>query len=282
MKKRFLGLLFSAVIISMCVGCGAENATTGPTETVETTATAEESTTEPIVEPTETPADSTEQIIEETEEPSEAVETETETAEATPEPTVEPEPTEEPVPQYTYTDMSATMYAKQTVNVRDLPDTSGNKIGSLSTNDEITITGQCNENSWYRFEYNGSVAYVSNKYVGENQVEVQAPANNNSGSGSTTSTASHWYDGYECYTWYDMGEYYFYLTPTQAEANQTCGDCINGRFENEYLWKPELLSRYPDRKVSYFSNGADGFGIAVVCSNYEDATGFHRPKFIWE
>lgn len=42
---------------------------------------------------------------------------------------------------YTYTDMSAIKYAKQTVNVRTLPSTDGEKIGALSANDEITITG---------------------------------------------------------------------------------------------------------------------------------------------
>ena len=219
MKKRFLGLLFSAVIISMCVGCGAENATTGPTETVETTATAEESTTEPTVEPTETPADSTEQIIEETEEPSEAVETETETAEATPEPTIEPEPTEEPQATYTYTDMSATMYAKQTVNVRDLPDTTGNKVGSLSTNDEIKISGQCIETGWYMFDYNGSVAFVSNKYVGENKVEVQQQATANSGGSS--SGQKNWQDYYQDHVWYDMNDFMFIIVDSRAEGQNT-------------------------------------------------------------
>ena len=76
---------------------------------------------------------------------------------------------------YTYTDMSATKYAKQTVNIRTLPSTDGEKIGALSTNDEITITGQCNETGWYRFEYNGQTAYVAGNYVGDNKVEVAPP-----------------------------------------------------------------------------------------------------------
>ena len=80
---------------------------------------------------------------------------------------------------YTYTDMSATKYAKQTVNVRTLPSTDGEKIGSLSTNDEITVTGQCNETGWYRFEYNGQTAYVAGNYVSDNKVEV---ASSNGGS----------------------------------------------------------------------------------------------------
>lgn len=84
---------------------------------------------------------------------------------------------------YTYTDMDKTMYAQQTVNVRSLPNTDGEKLGGLSQNDEIKITGQCNETSWYRFELNGQTAYVSNKYVGESKVEVakaEAPAQSES------------------------------------------------------------------------------------------------------
>lgn len=95
--------------------------------------------------------------------------------------------------------------------------------------------------------------------------------------------AKNWYDGYEVYTWYDMGGYFFYLTPTQKEANQAACDCTQSRFFGEYLWQSELWSRYPNAAVSYFSTGADGYGIAMVCSNYEDENGrLHRPKYIWE
>ena len=45
---------------------------------------------------------------------------------------------------------------------------------SLSTNQEIAITGQCNETGWYRFEYNGQTAYVSNNYVSDAKIEVAA------------------------------------------------------------------------------------------------------------
>lgn len=77
---------------------------------------------------------------------------------------------------YTYTDMDATMYAQQTVNVRSMPSTDGEKLGGLSTNDEVKVTGQCAETSWYRIEYNGNVAYVSNNYLGADKVVVQASA----------------------------------------------------------------------------------------------------------
>ena len=74
---------------------------------------------------------------------------------------------------YSYTYMDATMYAQQTVNVRSLPSTDGEMLGGLSTNDEVKVTGQCAETSWYRIEYNGQVGYVSNNYLGNDKVVVQ-------------------------------------------------------------------------------------------------------------
>ena len=117
---------------------------------------------------------------------------------------------------YTYTDMSATKYATRTVNVRTLPSTDGEKIGALSTNDEITITGQCNETGWYRFEYNGQTAYVFADYVSDNKVEV---AQSGSGGGSSLLSA----DGttitlngtdYPVRTWIDMEDLFIYFEPS--------------------------------------------------------------------
>lgn len=77
---------------------------------------------------------------------------------------------------YTFEDMDATKYAKSTVNVRSLPTSDGEKLGSLSTNDEVKVTGKCNETGWYRIEYADDIAYVSNDYLVDNKVEVQASA----------------------------------------------------------------------------------------------------------
>ncbi len=74
---------------------------------------------------------------------------------------------------YSYTDMDATMYVQKGVNVRSLPTKSGEKLGSLSTNDEVKVTGQCAETSWYRIEYNGQVGYVNNSYLGNEKVVVK-------------------------------------------------------------------------------------------------------------
>lgn len=76
--------------------------------------------------------------------------------------------------EYTYTDVTTTMYAIQSVNVRDLPDTEGNKLGSLTSAQEVTVTGHCNETGWYRIEFEGGIAYVSNSYLQDQKPEQQA------------------------------------------------------------------------------------------------------------
>ena len=84
---------------------------------------------------------------------------------------------------YTYIDTEAIMYAQQTVNIRNLPSTDGEKLGSLSTNDEVKVTGQCSETGWYRIDYNGNTAYISNNYLAPDKVIVhtETPKQNSSG-----------------------------------------------------------------------------------------------------
>lgn len=142
MKKRIVLLLAVATMfVGMLGGCGKEEDTTEEIGT----------TTEDEVKKPE-------------------VKEEPETLAPTEETETEPEK-----PDYTYTDMSTTKYAQKSVNVRDLPNTDGAKLGALSVNQEVKVTGQCNETSWYRIEYKGSVAYVSNNYLGDNKVEEKKP-----------------------------------------------------------------------------------------------------------
>lgn len=102
----------------------------------------------------------------------------------------EPQTTEPEQSTYSYTDKSATMYAQSSVNVRDLPDTNGNKVGGLSTNQEVSVTGQCNETGWYRINYNGGTAYVSNSYLGDSKVETKKNTNSNNSSQSNSNTGT--------------------------------------------------------------------------------------------
>lgn len=102
----------------------------------------------------------------------------------------EPQTTEPEQSTYSYTDKSATMYAQSSVNVRDLQDTNGNKVGGLSTNQEVSVTGQCNETGWYRINYNGGTAYVSNSYLGDSKVETKKNTNSNNSSQSSSNTGT--------------------------------------------------------------------------------------------
>ena len=80
-------------------------------------------------------------------------------------------------PEFTVEPMSnTTMYAQQTVNLRVGPGTNYEKIGKLTTNDEITVNGLANtaSGSWYQLINADSTVkgYVSADYVKETKVKV--------------------------------------------------------------------------------------------------------------
>ena len=79
-------------------------------------------------------------------------------------------------PAWTVTEMSKTMYAKSSVNVRKGPGTNHDILGRLSKNAEVKVSGKCNEYDWYRIEYNGDVAYVSASYLVDQKVVEEAPS----------------------------------------------------------------------------------------------------------
>ncbi len=110
--------------------------------------------------------------------------------------------TEVIVPSYTYADLSKTMYASSEVNVRDLPTTDGNKLGALSKSQEVVVTGQCNESGWYRIDYNGVDAYVSNGYLVETK-PVEEVSNNNTNSYNDYFTEANGYEN----GWHPIGDH---------------------------------------------------------------------------
>ena len=185
MKHRTHKLAAKAVAAILCAAlmltaCGSKETTSNETAVTETTsvestemASTEAAVAEPVTEPT----------VEPTEAP-----TETAPAES-PAPAVEP--TAAPVEStavstgYTYSELSQTMYAKSAVNVRDLPSTDGKKIGSLKASQEITVTGKCDQTGWYRFDWNNTTGYVSDKYiVSEKPVSNVAATGNNNTAGN--------------------------------------------------------------------------------------------------
>lgn len=66
------------------------------------------------------------------------------------------------------------MYAQTKVNVRSLPSTEGEKLGTLNINEEVTALGEV-ENGWQKVCYEEQVAYVSAEYLGTEKIEVKTP-----------------------------------------------------------------------------------------------------------
>ncbi|MBQ8280100.1 MAG: SH3 domain-containing protein [Roseburia sp.] len=81
-----------------------------------------------------------------------------------------PTETESEAPEYTVDELEQMMYANTSVNVRNGPDASYEKLGTLSLNQEVKVTGQCNENNWYRVDYNGENGFVSGEYLASEKV----------------------------------------------------------------------------------------------------------------
>lgn len=186
-KKITLMALAMSIVLSLSACGSVAEKTDADNASVETTESVEET-----VESTESEASvpeeelSTEMTMES--ETESAVPETTETVTETVEPVADSAAIEvKTVAAYTYTDLNKTMYAKSTVNVRSLPSTDGDKLGSLSKNQEVTVTGQCNETGWYRIKFNNSEACVSNKYLSD---EPAATAQASTGKTKTTSTAS--------------------------------------------------------------------------------------------
>lgn len=75
---------------------------------------------------------------------------------------------------YTMEDIAETpMYANADVNVRKGPTTDEEKIGTLSTSEEVSVTGLTSTN-WYRIKYNETTGYVSADYLQNEKPVIQS------------------------------------------------------------------------------------------------------------
>lgn len=183
--KTVVAVLCAACMLTACGNAEAdamEEIAASVTET--TTESAEVLPTEkPAAEPTEAPAKTVDEGS-----ATEPVEPVAVTAEPDTKPSAEPVAASAGAAAeagYTCTEMTQTMYAKSAVNVRDLPSTDGKKIGSLKASQEITVTGKCDQTGWYRFDWNNTTGYVSDKYiVSEKPVSNVAATGNSNTAGN--------------------------------------------------------------------------------------------------
>ena len=152
MKKALIYALALALAFSL-TACGQPK-TEQPTDPVPST-----SAPEPIATP--------EPIKDTTPEP------EPEQTPAAPVETEDTQPPEETEPQEAeqvqlFTEVNETVYATGTVNLRSGPSTAHDKVGSLNKSDSVTRVGigTADAEGWSRIQLSdGSIVYVSNKYL---------------------------------------------------------------------------------------------------------------------
>ena len=115
------------------------------------------------------------------------------TAEEVTEPVTE-EP-EQVVADYEVEPMTATMYATQSVNVRQEPTVDSSKVGSKSYAEKVEVTGKVTSYKgesclWYQ---TSDGTYISGNYLTETKptVKTNAPSTNNSNPSTSTSTPSN-------------------------------------------------------------------------------------------
>ena len=195
MKKLVGKVLIGLLCIGMLASCGSDEEATEVIEEAVTRMEVSEEQEEPEENVIELPIiESEEESVEEAELPiieeSVVVENDEEPVEEVAEtPVVEEIPVVKE-PEYSYSDMNQTMYASQSVNVRNLPSTDGDKVGGLSAAQAVAVTGKCNETGWYRIEYNGGEAFVSDSYLVNEKPVQQEPTTQPSGSSNSSDSSS--------------------------------------------------------------------------------------------
>ena len=110
-----------------------------------------------------------------------APEPEPEQTPAAPVETEDTQPPEETEPQEAeqvqlFTEVNETVYATETVNLRSGPSTAHDKVGSLNKSDSVTRVGigTGEAEGWSRIQLSdGSLVYVSNKYLSTTKPVVQ-------------------------------------------------------------------------------------------------------------
>lgn len=101
---------------------------------------------------------------------------------------VEEEPETEPIDQ-ALTDVTAldkTMYATSAVNTRQGPSTEYERVGGLTTNEAVHVTGQSNLTAWYQIDIDGVTQFVSNKYLSDSKITDVQESSNNGGDSSSS------------------------------------------------------------------------------------------------
>ncbi len=173
MKRKYLALGLSAVLVLSLASCGGQQEQT-PQEPTPEIQQAEPIKTEPVITPEEIKREivptASKEAPEENQDIIEIDVTE-EAGESTPEVQL-------------FTDCNETVYATGTVNIRASYTADSNKLGSLTRGQSITRTGVGvnDADGWSRVQLaDGSTAYISNKYLSVTKPSTQQSGGQQSG-----------------------------------------------------------------------------------------------------
>ena len=284
--KAVAAILCAVLVLTAC----------GNQETVVTETLAETAAVEPGAAPTEVPAEPTTAPTEAPTEPTEAaspapaVVTETGTGTVT-DPVASPAAGSTAAGSdtgYTYTELNQTMYAKSAVNVRDLPGTEGNKIGSLKASQEITVTGKCDQTGWYQLDLDGTTAYVSDKYIVAEKPAATANSTTNAAAATAPAqnTSTGTVSGTEEYFDRAMAEQVFALVNAERTANGL----------NALTWSEDLYDiavqrcyendRHAGMRAGTSENYSEGQTSAdEIYQSWHDSPGHHdnymNPNYVY-
>ena len=86
------------------------------------------------------------------------------------------------------------MYATGNINTRSGPSVDFTKVGGLTVNQEVKVTGQSKTTNWYEIEVGGEKQYVSHTLLSDTKVQVSqstpTPSTTSGGNGGGSTTPS--------------------------------------------------------------------------------------------
>jgi hypothetical protein len=157
--------------LALFAGCGSTDVQTE--EVIQQQAeVSEEEAAEPTSEPAVTPEPTP--VKEEVKEVTDSGAKATEAAEATPEVDEFGLSTDIDSSKIINFEESKTLYAQTNVNMRTGPSTDYESVGNIKTNTEVKVIGRYGQDGWYLIDLKDKKAFVSNNYLGEEQIDLEA------------------------------------------------------------------------------------------------------------
>ncbi|MCD7765724.1 MAG: SH3 domain-containing protein [Lachnospiraceae bacterium] len=132
---------------------------------------------------------------------------------------------------------SVTLYASSNVNIRELPSTDAERIGSLILGDAVTVTGETS--GWFRVSVGSTVGYVSKAYLVSTQPETDSDSSDDSSETASAelATAVSYGTSYTYYTTASVNVRSQPSTDSTVAGSASSGSAVTviGETDNWYI-----------------------------------------------